>query len=191
LLLAPIARSRSPSRSNSEIGNLLVAFQNGNAQYATQELSMTDTVSDRIEKKINLSAPLSRVWRAISDAREFGEWFKVKLESPFAPGATVYGQVTYEGYEHLKVELKIVDMIPERYFAYRWRPNAIDPNKDYSAEPMTLVEFTLEPAPGGTSLTIVESGFDGVPLERRAEAFRGNDSGWTAQLANIERYVAQ
>jgi len=152
---------------------------------------MTNPTSDRIEKKINLSAPLSRVWRAISDAKEFGEWFKVKLEAPFIAGTTVYGQVTYKGYEHLKVELKIVEVSPERYFAYRWRPNAIDIHKDYSSEPMTLVEFKLEPAPGGTLLTVVESGFDGIPLERRADAFRGNDGGWSAQLLNIERHVAQ
>jgi len=151
---------------------------------------MNDVVTDRIEKKINISAPLSRVWRAISDAKEFGEWFKVKLEAPFVAGTTVHGQVTYQGYEHLRVELKIVELTPERYLAYRWRPNAIDPQKDYSTEPMTLVEFKLEPAPGGTLLTLVESGFDGIPLERRAEAFRGNESGWSAQLLNIERYVA-
>ena len=151
---------------------------------------MNDVVTDRIEKKINIPAPLSRVWRAISDAKEFGEWFKVKLEAPFVAGTTVHGQVTYQGYEHLRVELKIVELTPERYLAYRWRPNAIDPQKDYSTEPMTLVEFKLEPAPGGTLLTLVESGFDGIPLERRAEAFRGNDSGWSAQLLNIERYVA-
>ncbi len=152
---------------------------------------MSDLVTDRIEKKINLSASLSRVWRALSDAREFGEWFKVKLEAPFVAGTTVHGQVTYPGYEHLRVELQVVEVRPEHYLAYRWRPNATDLNKDYSSEPMTLVEFKLEPAPGGTLLTIVESGFDGIPLERRAEAFRGNDSGWSAQLMNIERHVAQ
>src|SRR4051812_39672989 len=152
---------------------------------------MSDPVSDRIEKKINLSASLSRVWRAISDAKEFGEWFKVKLEGPFVAGSIVRGQITYPGYEHLAVELSIVDISPERYFAYRWRPNAIDPHKDYSAEPTTLVEFKLEPASGGTLLTIIESGFDGIPLERRAEAFRGNEGGWSAQLLNIERHVTQ
>lgn len=152
---------------------------------------MTDPSSDRIEKKINLSAPLSRVWRAISDAKEFGEWFKVKLEAPFVAGTTVHGQITYPGYEHLRLEMKIVELTPERYFAYRWRPNAIDPNKDYTNEPMTLVEFTLEATPGGTLLTLSESGFNGIPLERRAEAFRSNEGGWSAQLLNIERYVAQ
>jgi uncharacterized protein YndB with AHSA1/START domain len=152
---------------------------------------MNDPVSDRIEKKINLSAPLSRVWRAISSAQEFGEWFRVALEAPFVAGSTVHGQITYPGYEHLKLEMKIVEICPERYFAYRWRPNAVDPKQDYSAEPMTLVEFKLEPAGDGTLLTIVESGFDSIPLARRAEAFRNNGGGWSAQLLNIERYVSK
>ncbi len=147
--------------------------------------------SDRIEKKINLSAPLSRVWRALSDAREFGAWFRVHLEAPFVAGETVHGQITYPGYEHLKIEMQIVALTPERYLAYRWRPNAVDANKDYSAEPTTLVEFKLEATPSGTQLTVIESGFDAVPLERRAQAFRSNDQGWSAQLSNIERYVSQ
>jgi uncharacterized protein YndB with AHSA1/START domain len=152
---------------------------------------MIDSVTDRIEKKINLSVALSRVWRAISDAQEFGEWFRVNLEAPLVAGTTVCGQITYPGYEHLKVELNVVEVIPERYLSYRWRPNATDPTKDYSSEPMTLVEFKLEPTPNGTLLTIVESGFDGIPLARRSEAFRGNESGWSAQLKNIERHVSQ
>ncbi|MEO6603369.1 MAG: SRPBCC family protein [Polyangiaceae bacterium] len=152
---------------------------------------MTDSVTDRIVKSIALSAPLSRVWRAISDADEFGAWFRVKLEAPFVAGATVHGQVTYPGYEHLRVELKVVEVTPERYLSYRWRPNATDATKDYSADPMTLVEFKLEPAPNGTLLTIVESGFDDVPLANRAEAFRVNENGWSEQLQNIERHVSQ
>jgi len=117
----------------------------------------------------------------------------VSLEGSFRPGKTIFGRVTYPGYEHLKLEMQIVEVVPERYFSYRWRPNAIDPAKDYSSEPMTLVEFTLEEAPRaeGTLLTIVESGFDRVPVERRAEAFRNNDNGWSEQLKNIERHVAQ
>ncbi|MET0790847.1 MAG: SRPBCC family protein [Polyangiaceae bacterium] len=152
---------------------------------------MTDSVSDRIEKKIELSAPVSRVWRAISSAQEFGEWFRVKLQAPFVAGTTVHGQITHPGYEHLKVELKIVEVTPERYLSYRWRPNAVDATKDYSSEPMTLVEFKLDPTERGTLLTIVESGFDGIPIARRAEAFRGNEGGWSAQLLNIERHVSQ
>jgi uncharacterized protein YndB with AHSA1/START domain len=154
---------------------------------------MTNLENDRIQKEIVLSAPRARVWRAISDATEFGQWFRVRLEGTFQAGATIVGQITYPGYEHLKVEMQIVELVPERYFSYRWRPNAVDPNKDYSAEPMTLVEFTLDDAPGvsGTRLTIVESGFAGLPPERRAEAFRSNDGGWSEQLKNIERHVAQ
>jgi uncharacterized protein YndB with AHSA1/START domain len=148
---------------------------------------------DRIEKKIVLSAARARVWRAISDATEFGQWFLVRLEGAFHPGRTIGGRITYPGYEHLKLEMQIVEMVPERYFSYRWRPNAVDPDKDYSAEPMTLVEFTLDDVPGGsgTQLTIVESGFAGIPAERRTEAFRQNDSGWSEQLKNIERHVAK
>ncbi len=152
---------------------------------------MTTSKTDRIEKKVVLSAPRSRVWRALSDSREFGEWFRLKLETPFVTGSTVHGQITHPGYEHLKVEMQIVELAPERYLSYRWRPHAVDPHKDYSAEPMTLVEFTLEDAPGGTLLTIVESGFDRLPAGRREEAFRGNDSGWTEQAKNIERHVSQ
>ena len=152
---------------------------------------MTTSKTDRIEKKIVLSAPRSRVWRALSDSREFGEWFRMKLETPFVPGSTVHGHITYPGYEHLRVEMQIVELAPERYFSYRWRPNATDPEKDYSAEPMTLVEFSLEEGKDGTLLTIVESGFDGLPAARREEAFRSNDSGWAEQTKNIERYVSQ
>ena len=154
---------------------------------------MKELEDDRIEKKILLSAPRARVWRALSDAAEFGQWFRVRLEGAFRAGSTIVGQITYPGYEHLKLEMQIVELVPERYFSYRWRPNAVEPDKDYSAEPMTLVEFTLDEAPAGqgTLLTIVESGFARLPAERRAQAFRANDGGWTEQLKNIERHVGQ
>jgi uncharacterized protein YndB with AHSA1/START domain len=153
---------------------------------------MTKPDNDRIEKKILLSASRARVWRAISDAAEFGQWFRVRLEGAFHAGSTIVGQITYPGYEHLRLEMQVVELVPERYFSYRWRPNAVDPNQDYSAEPMTLVEFTLDEAPEsrGTLLTIVESGFARLPASRRAEAFRSNDGGWSEQLKNIERHVA-
>ena len=150
---------------------------------------MTET--DRIEKKVTLRAPRSRVWRALTDAEEFGAWFGVKLEGPFAEGATVRGKITHPGYEHLTMEMQVERIEPERYFAYRWHPYAIDAGVDYSSEPSTLVEFRLDEADGGTVLTIVESGFDRIPLARRAEAFRMNDEGWTEQTKNIERYVSQ
>jgi uncharacterized protein YndB with AHSA1/START domain len=150
---------------------------------------MTDT--DRIEKKVVLRAPRSRVWRAIANAEEFGEWFGVKLEGAFAEGATIRGKITYPGYEHLTMEVLIERIEPERYFAYRWHPYAIDPTVDYSHEPMTLVEFRLDEADGGTLLTIVESGFDQIPLARREKAFRMNEQGWAEQTRNIERHVSR
>jgi len=146
--------------------------------------------TDRIEKKVVLRAPRSRVWRAISNASEFGSWFGVKLEGAFAPGACVRGRITSPGYDHLTLEITIERVEPERLLSYRWHPYAIDPAVDYSAEPTTLVEFMLEEVTGGTELTVVESGFDRIPLARRAEAFRMNDQGWSAQIKNIERHVA-
>ena len=151
---------------------------------------MTATQTDRIEKKAVIRAPRSRVWRAISNAEEFGVWFLVKLDGPFVQGAPIKGQITHPGYEHLTMELQIERIQPESYFAYRWHPYAVDPAIDYDAEPTTLVEFHLEDTEGGTLLTIVESGFDQIPLARRAEALRKNDGGWTQQLRNIERHVS-
>ncbi len=146
---------------------------------------------DRIEKKITLRAPRSRVWRAISRSEEFGVWFRVALPpGAFSPGARVKGNITYPGYEHLVMDLTVERMEPERLFSYRWHPAAVDPGADYSAEPTTLVEFRLEEIPGGTELTVVESGFDAIPLARRDEAFRMNEGGWAEQLRNVERHVA-
>jgi len=152
---------------------------------------MNVTSTDRIEKTVTLRAPRSRVWRALTNADEFGTWFRVKLEGAFAEGATVRGRITHPGYEHVTMEVFVERIEPEHYFAYRWHPYAVDPKVDYSKEPTTLVEFRLEEAAGGTELTIVESGFDRIPLARRDEAFRMNDGGWTGQLKNIERHVAQ
>jgi uncharacterized protein YndB with AHSA1/START domain len=146
--------------------------------------------TDRIEKSIFLRAPRSRVWRAIANAEEFDAWFGVKLEGAFAPGARVSGRITTPGYEHLIIDIAIERVDPERLFSYRWHPYAIETDVDYSGEPTTLVEFRLEDAPGGTRLTVIESGFDRIPVSRRAEAFRMNDQGWAEQLKNIERHVA-
>ena len=150
---------------------------------------MTNT--DRITKKIVLRASRSRVWRAITTAEEFNTWFEVKLESAFAEGATVRGHITHPGYQHLTMEILVERIEPEEYFAFRWHPAAIDAGVDYSHEPTTLVEFRLDETDGGTVLTVVESGFDRIPLSRRAEAFRVNDGGWTEQMKNIERHVSQ
>jgi uncharacterized protein YndB with AHSA1/START domain len=147
--------------------------------------------TDRIEKQILLRASRSRVWRAIVDAEEFGAWFGVRLQGAFAEGVTVRGQITYPGYEHLTMEVQVERIEPERRFAYRWHPYAVDPGVDYASEPTTLVEFTLDDAEGGTLLTIVESGYDRIPLARRDEAFRMNDQGWTEQTRNIERHVSR
>jgi uncharacterized protein YndB with AHSA1/START domain len=146
--------------------------------------------TDRIEKKIVLRAPPSRVWRAITTVEEFNSWFRVKLRGTFAPGQKLEGPITYPGYEHLKMEITVEKVEPQRLLSYRWHPNAVDPKIDYSAEPTTLVEFKLEEVPGGTELTLVESGFDRLPPERRAEAFRGNEGGWAQQLENIARHVS-
>jgi uncharacterized protein YndB with AHSA1/START domain len=148
------------------------------------------TTSDRIEKRVMLRAPRSRVWRTITNAQEFGSWFGMKLEGAFAEGRAIRGRITHPGYEQLTVEMLVERIEPERYFSYRWHPYAIDPAVDYSSEATTLVEFTLEEAEGGTAVTIVESGFDRIPPARRAEAFRMNDQGWTGQVKNLERYVA-
>ncbi|MEO8579826.1 MAG: SRPBCC family protein [Gemmatimonadales bacterium] len=155
----------------------------------TQNKEKTST--DRIEKRVVLRAPRSRVWRALTRHDEFGKWFGVNLENGFAEGATVRGNITIKGYEHGTLELKIERLEPENLFSYRWHPYAVDPKNDYSSEPMTLVEFRLEDANDGTVLTIVESGFDRIPLARRAEAFKMNDGGWNGQIKNIERYVTQ
>lgn len=146
--------------------------------------------TDRIEKTVFLRAPRSRVWRAIVTPEEFGAWFGVNLDGAFAPGKRVSGRMTIKGFEHLPMEITIDRVEPERLFSYRWHPYAIDPKVDYSSEPMTLVEFRLEDAPGGTQLTVTESGFDRIPAARRAEAFRMNEGGWASQLRNIERHVA-
>lgn len=151
---------------------------------------MNPSGTDRIEKQILLHAPQSRVWRAITDAREFGAWFRVKLEGEFAPGRRIRGPITYPGYEHIVMEVEVERMDAERLFSFRWHPYAIDPAVDYSGEPSTLVEFRLETAEGGTLLRLTESGFDQLPPHRREEAFRMNDGGWTQQMQNIERHVA-
>ena len=146
-------------------------------------------MTDRIEKSIELKAPVSRVWRALTDYREFGEWFRVELEGPFVPGQASRGRITYPGYEHVTMQVTVQKMEHERLFSYTWHPYAIDPKVDYSQESPTLVEFKLEKIPSGTRLTVIESGFDKIPASRRAEAFRKNESGWAAQLQNIERHV--
>ena len=152
-------------------------------------------MSNRIQKRIELKAPLSRVWRALTDYREFGEWFLVKLEGPFIEGQVTLGRITYPGYEHVKWEALVQKIEPEKLFSFTWgHIKSFDPatySDDYSNAPTTLVEFRLEPTKEGTLLTLTESGFDQLPGDFREEAFRRNDGGWTEQIKNIEKHVAK
>jgi len=147
-------------------------------------------VENRIEKRIELNAPVSRVWRAISDYREFGEWFRVKLDGPFVVGQVSRGQITYPGYEHLKWEATVQKIEPERLFSFTWPQSKSLDSPDYTNAPTTLVEFRLEKTLTGTLLTLTESGFDKLPADWRLDAFRRNDGGWTEQMKNIEKHVA-
>ena len=153
---------------------------------AKSDVSQT---TDRIEKRFEVRARRSRVWRAIADAGEFGTWFGMKLDRPFAPGATVLGRLTIPGYEHITLEILVEKVEPEGYFSYRWHPYPMDPAIDYAAEPTTLVEFRLEETEGGTAVAITESGFDRLPASRRAEAFRMNEAGWAGQSRKLAAYV--
>ena len=145
---------------------------------------------DRIEKTIELHAPVERVWRALANSAEFGTWFRVRIEGPFAVGAVSCGHITYPGCEHLAWRATILRMDAPHRFAFTWHPYAIEPDRDYTSEPTTLVEFRLEPTPAGTRLTVTESGFDALPPERRDLAFRANERGWGIQMENIAAHLA-
>ncbi|HXX66285.1 MAG TPA: SRPBCC family protein [Polyangiaceae bacterium] len=157
--------------------------------------------TDRIQKKVILRAPLARVWQAVSDAREFGSWFGAEFDGPFAPGTHLTGRIvptradpevaeTQKPYEGAKFELSVESVVPERLISFRWHPFAVDPGVDYSAEPTTLIVFELREIPEGVLLTITESGFDRIPIARRAKAFTMNDQGWTAQMKLVEKHLA-
>jgi uncharacterized protein YndB with AHSA1/START domain len=161
-----------------------------------------NAVTDRIEKKLLLHAPRARVWRALADSREFGEWFGVKFDAPFAPGAQMRGVLVgtkadaevaraQQAHAGLPFEITVDRMEPERLFSFQWHPFAIDRLVDYSAEPMTLIEFTLEDAAGGTMLTVTESGFDRIPLARRASAFTANEQGWGIMVGVLQKHLAR
>lgn len=163
----------------------------------TQEMTM-----DRIEKKIKLRAPRARVWRALADSQEFGTWFGMRIEGPFAPGAVMRGTIVptkvdpevaaaQKPYEGTPFDITIERMEPERLFSFRWHPGAVEPGYDYSVEPTTLVVFTLEDEGDGILLTVTETGFEGIPLARRAKAFASNDAGWGMVIGLIEAYLAQ
>jgi uncharacterized protein YndB with AHSA1/START domain len=157
--------------------------------------------TDRIEKEVLLRAPLDRVWRAISDADEFGQWFGVRFDGPFVPGTSVTGVITpttvdeevataQEPYTGKSDTWHIVAVEPKRRLAFRWHPHGVDSGVDYSQEPTTLVEFTLDEMADGVRLRIVESGFDAIPAERRASAFEANSEGWAAQTELVRKYLA-
>jgi uncharacterized protein YndB with AHSA1/START domain len=161
----------------------------------------SDSNTDRIQKQVLLKAAHARVWRAVSDAKEFGVWFGVEFDGPFVAGAHMKGRIvptkvdaeaakTQEPYAGFAFEITVERIDPMRSLSFRWHPFAIDPAVDYSSEPTTLVTFELEEVAGGTQLTITESGFDRIPLERRAKAFAANDGGWAAQTRLIAKYLA-
>jgi uncharacterized protein YndB with AHSA1/START domain len=148
--------------------------------------------TDRIERKVLIKAPRARVWRAVSDAGEFGDWFGVDFKGKtFVAGKHVQGKITYPGFEHLTMDVLIERVVPEQLLSWRWHPAAIDPKVDYSQEPTTLVEFELKDADGGTLLIVVESGLDKIPLARRADVFRMNSTGWDEQMENAKKHVAK
>lgn len=142
--------------------------------------------TDRIQKTTIIHAPRSKVWRALTDSQQFGQWFQARIDGPFTAGQRAEGAITYPGYEHLRFEAVIEQMEPERLFSWRWQPGGdpVDPS-----QPMTLVVFELDEVPEGTRLTVTETGFDRIPVERRAKAYRQNDQGWTGQLENLRKYV--
>jgi uncharacterized protein YndB with AHSA1/START domain len=143
----------------------------------------------RIEKHIDLKSPPSRVWKALTDFREFGQWFGCRFEGPFAEGRTVRGTLDFPGFEHLQWAIDVKRMESERLFSFTWHPYPADPGIDYERESPTLVEFTLKPSGSGTHLVVTESGFEKLPVNRRLEAFRMNEEGWVEQLENVAKYV--
>ena len=158
--------------------------------------------TDRIEKKLLLRAPRERIWRALTDAAEFGAWFGVKFDGPFTPGVSLRGTIVptsvdaavaqaQKPYEGLPFEITIDRIEPERLFSFRWHPFAVERAVDYSHESSTLIVFTLEEVPSGVLLTVTESGFDQIPLARRAQAFTANEQGWGMVLTLIEKHLAQ
>ncbi len=147
-------------------------------------------MENTIEKQITIKAPISKVWGALTDAKQFGQWFKVDLHSDFVAGKTTKGKNKTKGFE-MEMVFHIKDIKPQNYFSYAWIPFPMDQKFDYSKEEPTLVEFFLEEAKGGTLLKVKESGFNKITASRRAEAFKMHTGGWEAQLQNIEKFLAE
>jgi uncharacterized protein YndB with AHSA1/START domain len=165
-------------------------------------MTAVPVVPDRIQKQVLLHASRERVWRALTDSREFGAWFGIQFKAPFTAGATLRGVIgpttvdpevarQQQAYAGVPCEITVDRIEPQRLFSFRWHPGAVDPNVDYAKEPSTLVTFELADAEGGVMLTVTESGFENIPLARRAQAFSGNEHGWAMQMMLIERYLAQ
>jgi uncharacterized protein YndB with AHSA1/START domain len=146
-------------------------------------------MTDRIEKTVEINAPVEKVWRALTNHEEFGSWFKVRLDQPFTLGGLSTGQMTYPGYEHLPWEARVEVMDEPRLFSFRWPPYVDDPAVDAASLPWNLVEFRLTPSGDGTRLTITESGFDALPESIREKLFRGNEGGWEEQSRNVKTYA--
>lgn len=160
------------------------------AKDSTDRVQGFERGTDRFERQIHMKAPRSKVWQAITDAKQFGQWFGCELRGDFVAGQPIKGKITDPpGYEHLPMELAVQQIQPETKFSFRWHPYAVDGDVDYSKEPTTLIEFVLEEQDGGTLLTISESGFDAIPEQRRAEAYRNNGQGWAIQAQRIARHV--
>jgi uncharacterized protein YndB with AHSA1/START domain len=149
------------------------------------------TELDRIERKIVIRAPRSRVWRALTTAREFSKWFHVEMQGEFAPGARIPMSSTYPGCEGVSFTVEIQEISPETGFSWKWHPGMPQPGIDYSKEPATTVEFRLEEVVGGTLVTVVESGFDQIPLSRRAHVFEENTEGWRIQMESLDSYARE
>lgn len=191
-----LGRSAGNMQSNGCIWSMRMSTKGRRIDSGGSESGESLVVSDRIERSVEIVAAREEVWRVLADAKEFGEWFGVKIKGEFRPGERVSGQVTHKGYEHVVWSILVVRMERERVFSFRWNPYAVEPDVDYSKEEPTLVEFTLEDCTlqdgaGGTKLTVVESGFDKVPLERRALAYRMNSGGWDYQVEAIRKYVTK
>ncbi|NNE59565.1 MAG: SRPBCC family protein [Woeseia sp.] len=152
---------------------------------------MKQADQDRIEKLVDLAAPISRVWRALTNHEEFGQWFRVRLDGPFKVGEMTTGNITYPGYEHVKWESMTEQMEHERLFAFSWPPRAIDPDTIYDEDAKVVVEFRLTPSEKGTCLTITETGFLQFPESKRLEVLRSNKQGWDIQAENVAAHVAR
>lgn len=150
---------------------------------------MKEISTDRIDKELQLNAPASRVWRALSDSAEFGAWFGVDLEGPFQVGEIIRGQITHPGCEQMIFEARVEQMAVDSYFAFRWHPHTIEAGVDRWTLPSTLVEFRLEASGAGTLLRISESGFDGIAEEHREISFTRNEGGWIQQVDSIKKHV--